>query len=158
MKFIDTPEELINASTVRIIAHDIVTPISAGRSILKLRDQRKLAHKRFCKTLGWTRGEPFTSAQLRLAEGWRHPLEDGWLTAHQNGCIDLPEYYWERHVPVGIASLSTCPMDQVRAYAELENLRAEPMPSFWPVPEGRIAVCFMRADYLTKHERRAARR
>ena len=140
-----------------MIAHDIVTPISAGRSVIKLRDQRKAARDRFCRTLGWVRGGPFTSAQLRLAEGWRHPLEDSWLTAHKSGCISVPEYYWEQHVPVGIVSLTTCPLDQVQAFAELECFRVEPMPSFWPVPEGRRAVCFMRQDFLIKHERRTAR-
>jgi hypothetical protein len=139
-----------------MITHNIVTPISAGRSLIKLRDQRKVARDRFCRTLGWVRGHAFTSAQLRLAEGWRHPLEDGWLTAHQNGCIDLPEYYCERHVPAAIVSLTACPIGQVHAYAELENLRVEPMPSFWPAPDGRLAVCFMRPDHFAKHERPAA--
>lgn len=133
-----------------MIAHDIVTPISAGRSILKLRDHRKAACERFCRTLGWVRGDPLTSAQLRLAEGWRHPLEDNWLTAHGSGCIADPEYYWVRHAPVGIVSLTACPFGQVQAYAELENLRVEPMPSFWPVPKGRIAVYFMRPDTFSE--------
>jgi hypothetical protein len=137
-------------------ARGAVVPISDGpccKVARELRAKRKVARDAFCSTLGWTHGESFTSAQLRLAEGWRHPLDDCGLSAHQNGCIDLPEYYWEGRVPVGIVSLTTFPIDQVQAFAEIENMRVEPMPAYWVTPPGRIAVVFMRPGYLSKNER-----
>lgn len=138
------------------VRRDIVMPISAGGSCKAARELRKArepARDAFCSTLGWTRGEPFSSDQLRDGRARPNELDAHMLTAHQNCPIDRPEYFYEGLVPVAIVSHTLCPIEQIWAYAELENLRVEVLPASWLAPGERIGVVFMRRIYKSRHER-----
>jgi hypothetical protein len=141
------------------VRHNTVMPISAARGCSTARELRKArdqASDTFCSTMGWTRGEAFSSDQLRAGRVRPNELDVHMLTAHQNGPIDLPEYFHEGLVPVSIVSHTLCPLEQIWAYAELENLRIGILPGSWDRPGERTGVVFMRRAYKSRYERRKA--
>jgi hypothetical protein len=140
----------------RPVAHAVVVPIVAAhdcRTARQLREARGIAREKFCTRMGWTRGEPFSSQQLREARGGRDDMDASRLTAHQNCPIDRPEYFYEGLVPVAIVSHTLCPLEHVWNYAEFEGLRAEVLPGSWDRPGERSAIVFMREGYKSRYEK-----